>query len=298
MRLAIQPSNAAPLAVAWEECACLLCGGERHTPVLEAADPVTHLQFLIVRCDHCGLSFTNPRPDAVSIAPFYPSDYRCHQTKNATNKIDPLSRFLPLHGLARLLDFGCGSGDFLTRMQSLGWTGTGIDASETAVACVRARGHVAHVGTLPHDDLISECFEAIVMRQSLEHTHQPLDVLQAALGHLTCGGRLIVAVPNFDSFAANWFGADWHGLDLPRHLAHFTSASLRLMLQRTGFKNVELHQQIRTSWIRHSAELRRRRGEAGFGSRLLQTRIGSSVVGGWGRLCERADCLIAVAAKS
>ena len=127
------------------------------------------------------------------------------------------------------------------------------------------------------------------MWQSLEHVHQPLDVLCAAHRLLTDGGRLLVAVPNFESLASRWFGANWYGLDVPRHLTHFTPDTLRAMLARAGFARIDVHQQHRNSWIRHSAE------RAGGG--ILATRLGAGVAGWWGHWTAQADCLIAIAEK-
>ena len=302
MRLATPQGSDAPTmdspAIVWEECACLLCGSASFSPLLEASDPRggdTGLHFRIVRCNHCGLCFTNPRPDLVSIKQFYPADYRCHRarpdgTKRCFQKADPMRGLLPIRGRARLLDFGCGTGAFLRRMRALGWNVAGLDMAEAAVARIRDQfGLPAHVGTLPSAHWPRACFEAITMWQSLEHVHQPLVVLHEAYRLLTAGGRLLVAAPNFDSFASRWFGASWYGLDLPRHLTHFTPHTLCMMLRRAGFERVEMRQQQRNSWIRHSAER--------HGSRFLTSRLGAGVAGWWGRLSGRAESTLAIAVK-
>ena len=285
-------------AIVWEECACLLCGSTNLAPLLEASDPRAGdagFRFLIAKCNRCGLCFTNPRPDLVSIKRFYPADYHSYRAKpdgmnERIRKTDPIGKLLPVQGSARLLDFGCGAGDFLRRMHALGWNVTGLDMAEPAVARIRDQyGLPAHVGTLPSPLWSGACFEAITMWQSLEHVHQPLEVLRAAYRLLTTGGRLLVAAPNFDGFASRWFGASWYGLDLPRHLTHFTPQTLRMMLGRAGFECVEMQQQQRNSWIRHSAERHR--------NRFLQTRIGSGLAGWWGRLSGRAESILAIAVK-
>jgi SAM-dependent methyltransferase len=281
MRLAEHHDPVAAPVIAWDECPCHLCGSAAYSPVCEAADRHSGLRFLLVKCDRCGLCFTNPRPDPVSIRRFYPADYRCHHGKERPNKIN-----LPVQGLGRLLDFGCGGGDFLRRMNDLGWNVTGLDMADAAVARVRALGLTAHVGSLPSLLWGDECFEAITMWQSLEHTHQPLEVLRAAYRLLTIDGRLFVTVPNFDGFGARWFGGDWYGLDVPRHLTHFTPRTLRMMLVEAGFTQIEMKQQPHHSWIRHSAR-------GGF----LATRLGSRVAGAWGRLCGRAESILAVVTK-
>jgi SAM-dependent methyltransferase len=288
MRMAAQPCTAAP-AIAWQECACLLCNGVHLTPLLESTDSRSGLRFLVVQCNRCGLAFTNPRPDPSSISQFYPDDYRCHRAKERVAKTDPLMKLLPKHGQARLLDFGCGGGDFLARMHAAGWNVTGLDSSAAAIQNVRERLKLrAHVGTLPCPLFTDACFEAITMRQSLEHTHEPLEVLRAAYRLLTPGGRLIVAAPNFDSCAAAWFGAHWFGLDVPRHLTHFIPGTLRLMLNRAGFEQVEIRQQSHRSWIRHSAE---RAATMPF----LRSRLGSTMAAWWAALHGRAEGILAIA---
>lgn len=295
MRLATQQCDdaQAPVAIRWDDCPCVLCGGAKHTPLLEASDPHgAGLRFLIVKCSQCGLCFTNPRPDPLSIQQFYPSDYTCHQIRvRETHRPLPrcVSRTLQPIGKARLLDFGCGAGDFLRRMRAIGWNVTGLDMAEAVVTRIREMGLPAYVGTLPHPLWSDACFEAITMWQSLEHVHQPLETLQAAYRLLTDGGPLLVAVPNFGGLGASWFGAHWHGLDVPRHLTHFTPETLRTMLCQAGFEQIDMHQQRHNSWIRHSADR--------LGGGLMRTRLGAGLAGWWGYVTGRAECLIAIATK-
>lgn len=298
MRLGTQLITETSVTITWEECACLLCGGAYLTPLLEGPDLSTGLRFLIVRCNRCGLCFTNPRPDAYAIEQFYADGYPGHQGKMRAGKADSVSKALQSVRPARLLDFGCGAGDFLEGMRRRGWTVTGLDASPAAVARVRARGLAAHLGTLPHPLWADACFEAITMRQSLEHTHEPLAVLQAAFRLLTRGGRLVITVPNFDSFAASWFGPAWFGLDLPRHLTHFTPATLGACLHRAGFDRIEIRQERHASWIRHSAENVERQTKRNGWARILRSRLGSSFASWWAALHRRAEGIVAVATRS
>jgi SAM-dependent methyltransferase len=286
MRLAEKTYADAPIG--WEECACPCCANARFTPMVEADDAVmSGLRFLIVRCARCDLCFTNPRPDPASMDRFYPDDYHCHRIKEHAAKADAMERWLPSERPARLLDFGCGAGSFLLRMRKRGWNVTGLDmADDIAIRLREQLGLNVHTGTLPHPHWPDACFEAITMRQSLEHVHAPLNALRDAFRLLTAGGRLLVTVPNFDSLAASWFGPDWYGLDLPRHLTHFTPPTLRAMLIEAGFASIEIRQQRHASWIRHSVQ----RG-------ILTTRLGSGIVSRWARVIGRAEGLLAVAVK-
>jgi SAM-dependent methyltransferase len=293
-----------------EEVSCPLCGGERPEPVVAARDPlpdsVSERIFQVVRCCDCGLCYTNPRPSAASISQFYPDDYSCYQHEAATerggaprpwNKQYPLAELLPGQP-GRLLDFGCGAGDFLLHVRRLGWQATGLDLSPRMVDYLRdERGLSAFVGSLPHPELEPASFEAVTMWQSLEHVHQPLDAVRAARELLVSGGRLVVAVPNIESLGFAWFGTAWHGLDLPRHLTHFAPLTLRFLLERAGLRVQELRMVRHNGWLRHSAQLARRSGLGRTGCRLLGYRWLSSWAGWYSQLRGRANCLVAVAIK-
>ncbi len=300
----------ATTSLAWEDAPCPLCGCARWSARSEAADPLPGedgLRFLIVQCQDCGLCYTNPRPGPDGIASFYPDDYPSHRrcappspgrSWLGRRRRDPLADLLPVVGKGRLLDFGCGAGDFLVQAQQLGWNPVGLDASPRVVEKIRVElGIPALVGSLPHADLADRSFEAITMWQSLEHVHRPLDVLRCAHRLLVPGGRLIVAAPNLESCTSRWFGPHWHGLDVPRRLTHFTPWTLRLMLHRAGFFNPHLQMLRNGSWVRHSARLAQQRGDGGPLAKLLQTRLLSSVASWYAHLTRQSDRLLAVAVK-
>jgi SAM-dependent methyltransferase len=300
--------------IVWEEPDCLLCGGDRRTLLLEAPDShpgARGLWFAVVRCAECGLCFTSPRPDQATIGQFYPAGYRPHRRPRPErdgHRSSPLAfvlgrpcierRVLGWHGRGRLLDFGCGGGVFLGRMHRQGWQVTGIDASTAAVARARADLGVPVVcGTLPHPDLEPESFDVVTMWHSLEHVHDPLAVLSAARRLLAPGGRLVVAVPNIDSAPFRWFGPAWFGLDLPRHLIHFTPLTLRRMIEKAGFGPPRLRLIRHSDWLRSSAKLARRLGRPPLWQLALTRKPLAKLVALGCYAARRSDCLLAVANK-
>jgi SAM-dependent methyltransferase len=298
----------------WEEPDCLHCGSPRRELVVRAHDnaaPNDWQRYTVVRCRDCGLRYTCPRPTPEFIGRFYPRDYAPHETPSPDRRLPwrarlatrigwPIEprRALRRHGKRRLLDFGCGGGSFLHRMNRLGWRATGLDISNTAIERIRGQlGLDALVGTLPHPGLPAGGFDVVTMWHSLEHVHNPRAVLQSAFQLLAPGGRLLVAVPNIAGLPFRWFGPAWFGLDLPRHLTHFTPVSLKAMLTAVGFSIRSVRMLRHTRWLRESAALARREGmRLGWRSRL-ESVIGSRLATTHCMLTRRADCILVVAER-
>jgi SAM-dependent methyltransferase len=266
----------------------------------------------VVQCQDCGLCFTNPRPCPDTIGQFYPSVYRPHRTpqprrqsrwvtavKRYWHRTPPERKVLPWHGEGRLLDFGCGGGSFLQRMQQQGWQVTGVDACAAAVQRVRRElGLHALQGTLPHPELRPGSFDVITMWHSLEHVHQPLTVLREAHRLLAPRGKLLVAVPNIDSLPFRWFGHAWYGLDLPRHLTHFAPATLHVMLERAGFRPGPIRLVRHTDWLRCSARLACRAGGGPVWHRWLKVKTPARLTTWYSYLTGQCDCMLVTADRS
>jgi SAM-dependent methyltransferase len=183
-------------------------------------------------------------------------------------------------------------------MHGRGWQVTGLDASEAAVRRVRDDlGLPALAGSLPHPALAEASFDLITMRHSLEHVHRPLEVLRAAHRLLAAGGKLLVAVPNLDSAAFRWCGAAWLGLDLPRHLTHFTPHTLTLMLERAGFAPGSVVAVRHSSWLRRSAYRACQHFRGTLWHRWLQRKLPSRLAAGYACLTGQADCMEVTAVK-
>ncbi len=72
----------------------------------------------------------------------------------------------------------------------------------------------------------------------LEHVHRLSDTLTQFNRIITEQGKLVIAVPNYKSYDASFYGADWAAYDVPRHLYHFDVDSLTNLLKPHGFKLV------------------------------------------------------------
>jgi SAM-dependent methyltransferase len=257
----------------------------------------------------CGLCYTSPRPTPAFIGAFYPESYAPYETPSPVRRLHWRSwlstrfgwpfeprRALQWHGKRRLLDFGCGGGSFLHRMNRLGWRAIGLDISSVAIERVRGRlGLDALVGTLPHPELPAGGFDVLTMWHSLEHVHDPLAVLKSAHRLLAPGGRLLVAAPNIDSLPFRYFGPAWYGLDLPRHLTHFTPVTLQAMLKRAGFRVRRVLMLRHSRWQRESATLARKEGVSLAWRGCVESKLGSRLFNACCSLTRQSDCMLIVA---
>ncbi len=206
--------------------------------------------------------------------------------------------WIPFRAPGRLLDFGCGAGDFLKRMRSLGWNVAGIDFSEKVAREIeQSSGIRVHVGSLPHPEIAPGSFDAVTMWNSLEHVHSPRAVVQAAWQALRPGGLLVVGVPNFDSWSFQAFRENWYALELPRHLTHFTPATLTELVAGEGFDVLSVDQIARAGCLRKSA--RRAAGKRSVSRWARATRIKpwGLLVADWTEESGRADFMRLVAEK-
>ncbi|MFI5092217.1 MAG: class I SAM-dependent methyltransferase [Candidatus Acidiferrales bacterium] len=140
-----------------------------------------------------------------------------------------------------LLDMGCSSGAFLESLKDEPWKLYGIEMSAESARTAETRsGAQVFVGDILNAPFPRESFDVISCFDVLEHLYEPRRVLARVGEWLKPGGILYVLVPNVDSAEARVFGSYWHGLELPRHLFHYSPASLKFLAQLAGLREVSL----------------------------------------------------------
>jgi SAM-dependent methyltransferase len=137
---------------------------------------------------------------------------------------------------ARVLEVGAGDGRFLAHLASAGYRVSGIEPSAAACAQARARGVEIENVAIADARREPRSQDAVVVWHVLEHLDDPEAALRRLHEWLVAGGRVVVACPNLGSLQARIGGDAWFHQDVPRHRTHFTSAGLRLLLERTGFR--------------------------------------------------------------
>ena len=234
---------------------CPVCGSTARRSVLDCRDHlVTGERFEIAECDGCGLRMTEPQPGPEAIERYYESEeylpmsdarrdpiarvYRAVRRLTVRLRLRLVARHAPRVGC--LLDVGCGTGAFLAHARGAGWDVVGVEPSPHAAAEASALGFPVH-RTAELGRLDEAPFDAITMWHALEHMHEPGAQLVAARRLLVGDGCLVVAVPNHDSVDAQAYAADWDAWDVPRHLWHFTPATVERLLGQHGFEVVGIH---------------------------------------------------------
>ena len=229
---------------------CPICESKSFTTFFNLKDhSVSKEDFTIIQCEDCGFKITSPRPNDELLPSYYKSeDYISHsdtqkglinflyqKVKNITlyQKERLLSR---LNTSNRLLDIGCGTGDFIKYVSTKNWNVIGLEPDEGSrkIADSKLPGKVFPIENL--FELSHQSFGVITMWHVLEHVSE----LNKYLFHLNLlleqDGKLIIALPNPDSADAKYYKEYWAAYDVPRHLYHFSKKNISDLGLKHGFK--------------------------------------------------------------
>jgi SAM-dependent methyltransferase len=153
----------------------------------------------------------------------------------------------PWLGGGRYLDVGCGSGAGIGVARALGWRVAGIEPDAAAADKARRFTDELYVCDALAAPVAPGRFDVVTALHVLEHVPDPAGLVRRMLEWLAPGGLLVIEVPNAGGLGAALFGRAWSGLELPRHLSHFTPATLRRAIERAGGT---------VRWCRHRAKPR------------------------------------------
>lgn len=209
--------------------------------------------FTLVRCAACGLVYQWPQLDWAQLRPYYEHEYMPHVDPAQSVPSGLSQRLLPLGPFkqrryierfaqgGRLLDVGCGYGDFLEGLQRRGnWQLYGLEPTPDTAAATARRLKIPVIGQRFEDvALLPDSLDVITLWNVLEHVAEPMHVLSKAWEALKPGGHLILAIPNFESLSRRIFGRFWVGWDQPRHLYIYPRPVLKRMFAESGFQPVD-----------------------------------------------------------
>lgn len=211
-------------------------------------------EFELVRNSEYGFLETLPLPASDKLSDYYKSeDYISHtdSKRNFFEKAYHLVRTISLKKKLslinsfsseekKLLDVGCGTGDFLETAKNNNWEVVGIEPNEKAraIANKKTNNLVFEIEQLLKLDAHS--FDVITLWHVLEHLPNLENQINVFKKLLKPDGVLIIAVPNYKSFDAKHYAEFWAAFDVPRHLWHFNKESLSNLVSKFKMEVIKI----------------------------------------------------------
>ena len=249
-RVAVQTADAPALLEYLS--ACPICNEselDHYCRVPSLFNPGEYIRY--ERCQDCGTVLRNPRlpparrldgyedrifpPEAKRVDPV-----RC---RHYTYMMRLLARLLPASGSRRLLDFGCGAGEYLLAARAAGFDVTGLELNRDLAQHVsKTYGIPVVQGLIEEADFGDQPFDVIISSQVFEHLLSPRQTLRALGSYLVPSGFLLIEVPNLRDVRERMSrGATMDD----SHLFYFDRWSLSRMLANEGFAVVSVHEGLR-----------------------------------------------------
>ena len=226
---------------------CPICGQAGAREWLRAPDRLhgRREQYTLLRCPACSLVWLSKPPKPAEMHKHYTDAY--DRLISAAGESSPgrwrdrNAALAPHKQSGVLLDLGCSSGAFLQSLCGKGWDLVGIEMfAESAKQAQAKSGANVFVGDILDAQFPPESLDVITCFDVFEHLYEPRRVMAKVGEWLKPGGIFYVLVPNVDSAEARVFGSYWHGLELPRHLFHYSPASLKFLAESAGLREVSL----------------------------------------------------------
>jgi SAM-dependent methyltransferase len=198
--------------------------------------------YALWRCAETGLEFCDP--PLPGNTPFYEwvSSFSSYYP-GFRWEYGEVARVLKSEGVSaqdfRVLDVGCGKGDFLRALDFLpARRKFALDLNEPAIRACREQGFNACCGTVETainaGFLKPGEFPVVTSFHCLEHVSQPVEFVRELLRATAPGGRLFLSTPYSPmSFESEWFDVMNHP---PHHMARWNLAAYRKLAEILGVK--------------------------------------------------------------
>lgn len=229
---------------------CSVCNSKDYSSFLVCKDnTVSRETFNIVQCVSCGFKYTNPRPEENKLGNYYKSeDYVSHSntTKGFINSVYQIVRKYTLlkklqlisgyYKTGKILDIGCGTGEFLKLLKDTKWVTSGIEPSPDARKMAIENYNLDIKEETEIKNMESESFDVITMWHVLEHVPNLNERIEDLKRLIKPNGLIIIAVPNYTSLDAKTYKENWAAYDVPRHLYHFSPKDIDTVFKNHGLK--------------------------------------------------------------
>lgn len=194
---------------------------------------------------------THPQPELEHLGKYYESEDYISHTDAKRSLFEKVYHWVKIYSLNKkvslinslhkskgsLLDIGAGTGDFLVTAKANGWQITGVEPNENAKKLAVSKG-VSFENNI--ESIENQQFDVITMWHVLEHVPNVEHQIKELKRLLKPNGTIIIAVPNFKSFDAGYYGEFWAAFDVPRHLWHFSKTSIEKLFGKENMKLVKI----------------------------------------------------------
>ncbi len=136
----------------------------------------------------------------------------------------------------KVLDIGCGSCVSILEAKSYGADVYGLETDTNIKSISEKLNLKINFGTIYTQDLPANFFDVIIMNQVLEHFPDPDLSLKKLEKNLKSNGKMIIVIPNSNSFWKFLTGIKWINWHVPYHLHHFNERNFRIMINKCNFK--------------------------------------------------------------
>jgi 2-polyprenyl-3-methyl-5-hydroxy-6-metoxy-1,4-benzoquinol methylase len=194
------------------------------------------------RCLRCGHVFADSYPSREQLEQHYGGYPRrpCSSEITLRRYDELLDAFEPRRKLGRLLDVGCGVGDFLLSARGRGWEVDGVELEDRARALCAERGLRVGPAPLSPEQFAPGSFDVVTSFEVLEHMVSPRPEIHTIARLIRRGGLLYLTTPNFGALSRRLLGPRYRIIAYPEHLGYFRTATLDRLLRDAGLERVEL----------------------------------------------------------
>jgi 2-polyprenyl-3-methyl-5-hydroxy-6-metoxy-1,4-benzoquinol methylase len=153
-------------------------------------------------------------------------------------RLEKMTRPIRGEAAVRLLDFGCGWGEFPALANLLGFRAYGVDRSPDRQKTSKGLGTVVFPDLKAAAEAAGQPFHAITLFQVLEHVEEPLELLESLHERMVPEAVLILEVPDCRGVELLRSRSDYFKIHPLEHINGFTSDSLRKIAMLAGFRPV------------------------------------------------------------
>lgn len=140
----------------------------------------------------------------------------------------------------KLLDVGSALGDCLAEAKKMGWKETmGLEVSKFANDFARKRGLNVKNTIIQKSGIMNDSYNVVTYQDVVEHVDDPVNELKLVYKILKSKGYVFLVTPDIGGFWHKLLKGMWYHYKPGEHIMYFSQRSLKLALEKSGFKNIE-----------------------------------------------------------